>query len=359
MVKSEAVYQAIVARIQEGFWKSGEQILSERQLSSLFSVSRVTVRNAISQLVGEGVLEYRQGRLGTFVAAIPCEKQNEDAGLIGIALDNYTPAFASFLLEGIHDSLWKRNYHTLYCNTHLGDETVVQKIASFIQEGVKGLIFSPLLTDSGTVVSRKVLALAKQASIPVVQLDRYVWDNHSSKVQCDNTDAMYRMMQRLIKLGIRRPLVLSGISTSSTEERLEGVRRACSEQGISVSTVLVDEVAYYQEQSITFLDPKAMKLEAYDAFIALNQVLSKVAVRLAKNCHSQIITAGVSASELEVVNEYSVIQPLYHIGYTAASLLLEHIEKPDIPQSTILVQARQWPFESSDTASFKEEGLYP
>jgi DNA-binding transcriptional regulator YhcF (GntR family) len=138
--KSEQVYRAILARIKEGFWKRGEQILSERQLSELFSVSRVTVRNALSQLVGEGILEYREGRLGTFVAQQAEEEKANEANFIGIALDNYTPAFASFLLEGIHDALWKQGYHTLYCNTHFSDGVVLDKISSFIDKGVKGLI---------------------------------------------------------------------------------------------------------------------------------------------------------------------------------------------------------------------------
>ncbi|WP_435298728.1 GntR family transcriptional regulator [Timonella sp. A28] len=48
--------------------KIGDPIPSERTLTQLFGVSRMTIRHAIESLVSEGVLEKIQGR-GTFVSA--------------------------------------------------------------------------------------------------------------------------------------------------------------------------------------------------------------------------------------------------------------------------------------------------
>ncbi|GEM_PF-1506970 len=342
--KSETVYQEILARIQEGFWKPGEQILAERQLSTLFSVSRVTVRRAVSQLVGEGLLEYREGRLGTYVTAKGEKAVPAGSRLVGIALDNYTPAFASFLLEGLHDALWKHNYQTLYCNTHLENGKVTEKIASFIQQGVLGIIFSPLLTTSSLQVNKDILNLAREAHIPLVQLDRFITGEPFSKVQCDNTKAMEELMENLYAKGIRRPLVLNGIVTTSTEERLAGIRQACHRHGIDATLLEVDELEYYRQEKLAYPNGCPASFTDYDAIIGLSQVLSKVAVRLAKSQSLHVLTAGVSASVMEVINDYSVIQPLYHIGYAAALLLIQHLESPKTPCTTILVQAQQWPY---------------
>ena len=341
--KSETVYQEILARIREGFWKPGEQILAERQLATLFSVSRVTVRRAVSQLVGEGLLEYREGRLGTFVTAKIEEEPPAGSRLIGIALDNYTPAFASFLLEGLHDALWKHNYHTLYCNTHLENGKVTEKIASFIQQGVLGLIFSPLLSPSSMQVNKAILELSREAHIPLVQLDRCISGEPFSKVQCDNTKAMNDLMENLYAKGVRRPLVLSGIVTTSTEERLAGICQACERHGIEATVLEVDELEYYRQEKLVYPNGSPVSFAGYDAIIGLSQVLSKVAVRLAKLQTPNTLTAGVSASVMEVINDYSVIQPLYHIGYASALLLIQHLESPKTPCTTILVQAEQWP----------------
>ncbi|MDR7439852.1 MAG: GntR family transcriptional regulator [Armatimonadota bacterium] len=54
-------------RIEAGEWKPGEAIPSEAELQEIYGVSRATVRQALSELVMEGLLIRRQGR-GTFVA---------------------------------------------------------------------------------------------------------------------------------------------------------------------------------------------------------------------------------------------------------------------------------------------------
>lgn len=59
--------QVIRSKIQSGEWAVGKQIPSERMLIQAFGVSRATVRQAIENLVKEGIL-YRQHGKGTFVA---------------------------------------------------------------------------------------------------------------------------------------------------------------------------------------------------------------------------------------------------------------------------------------------------
>jgi GntR family transcriptional regulator len=53
-------------RIRSGEWKPGDLIPSERELSETYHISRMTTRQAITDLVNEGVFYREQGR-GTFV----------------------------------------------------------------------------------------------------------------------------------------------------------------------------------------------------------------------------------------------------------------------------------------------------
>lgn len=59
--------QVIRSKIQSGEWPVGEQIPSERTLMQAFGVSRATVRQAIENLIKEGIL-YRVHGKGTFAA---------------------------------------------------------------------------------------------------------------------------------------------------------------------------------------------------------------------------------------------------------------------------------------------------
>ena len=57
----------IKQQINNGIYKPGDKLPSERALMDMYSVSRITVRNAIRDLVSEGVLFSQHGK-GTFVA---------------------------------------------------------------------------------------------------------------------------------------------------------------------------------------------------------------------------------------------------------------------------------------------------
>lgn len=59
-----------IKKIASGVWKTGECISSERELCEIYGVSRMTIRQAIGELVQEGTLIRRKGK-GTFV----CEQK--------------------------------------------------------------------------------------------------------------------------------------------------------------------------------------------------------------------------------------------------------------------------------------------
>ncbi len=59
--------EIIEEKIDSGIWKEGMLIPSERELCTLYNMSRITVRNAIHELVQKGKLEKIQGK-GTYVS---------------------------------------------------------------------------------------------------------------------------------------------------------------------------------------------------------------------------------------------------------------------------------------------------
>jgi GntR family transcriptional regulator len=65
-VKYRRIWRELRRDIQAGDWKIGRRIPSESELAHTYGVSRGTVRNAIEQLVQDGMLRKEQGR-GTFV----------------------------------------------------------------------------------------------------------------------------------------------------------------------------------------------------------------------------------------------------------------------------------------------------
>jgi GntR family transcriptional regulator len=60
------IYSILIEKIDSGEWSPGTQIPTEDELCKIYDVSKVTVREAIQELVREGYLKRQQGK-GTFV----------------------------------------------------------------------------------------------------------------------------------------------------------------------------------------------------------------------------------------------------------------------------------------------------
>ncbi|WP_106532376.1 GntR family transcriptional regulator [Planomicrobium soli] len=67
------IEEQLKSRISEGEFLPGTAIPSERELTETFGVSRMTVRQSVTNLVNEGLLYREKGR-GTFVAAAKVEQ---------------------------------------------------------------------------------------------------------------------------------------------------------------------------------------------------------------------------------------------------------------------------------------------
>ncbi|MBM7553028.1 GntR family transcriptional regulator [Thalassobacillus pellis] len=68
------IEEDIKRRINTGEFKAGEVIPSERALTDMYDVSRMTVRQAVNNLVQEGIL-YREKGKGTYVTEEKIEQQ--------------------------------------------------------------------------------------------------------------------------------------------------------------------------------------------------------------------------------------------------------------------------------------------
>ena len=64
--KAGLVTEGILAKVSSGTWPPGSRIPGENELAALFGVSRVSVRKAVSELAGRGILTAVRGG-GTYV----------------------------------------------------------------------------------------------------------------------------------------------------------------------------------------------------------------------------------------------------------------------------------------------------
>ena len=123
-IVSEEIYQQMLGFIKNGEWKPGEKIPSEAELKDKFSVSRISVREALQKLSALGLINSKPG-LGTFVSDLSS----------GLYIQNLIPVF---LLDkpGVMDVLEFRKAVELECvklAARRATEDEIQELAGILE----------------------------------------------------------------------------------------------------------------------------------------------------------------------------------------------------------------------------------
>lgn len=345
-LKHQQIYHIIEAQIKEGFWKPGNRIYSERQLAELHSVSRLTVKRALSDLISKGILEYKQGRQGTFVTERKLtEDQNEnnrDMKFIGVAIDNQTPAYASHLLQGIHDALWDNGYHTIYCNTYHNSK-VYDRIESLMDASIAGIIYSPVLGPDNIEVNNKILESIDDKKIPLVLVDRFIPNRLDNHVVVDNKSSFQEMTELLIKQGHERILYINGFEATSSNDRRKGFFNAFEKSGSDSSNALEIKLDELELNNTGHIPEKILEevssMGNFTAIIGLNQLLLEAGLTIARKLGINVVTATAVASSKEKTCDLAVVQPIYQVGREAAQLIVRKLKEKDLPVTQLTLKA--------------------
>jgi len=208
------VERDIEAQISSGALAAGSCIPSENELSRKYKISRMSARQAITNLVSRKLL-YRVAGKGTFIAA---SKGNEAVSLIGLVMNNVNNPFFAQLARTTQKEALKAGYDVVYyANTNLIEES--KAIDMLIGKKVAGVVLVPS-QDAG---EDKLISRLESAAIPFVYLNRALKQPGADCVLVDNTEGAIRGMEYLFSLG-HRLIGFVGASpiTSAVSERLDG-----------------------------------------------------------------------------------------------------------------------------------------
>ncbi|MEO8561564.1 MAG: LacI family DNA-binding transcriptional regulator [bacterium] len=178
--------------------------------------TRLRVLTAIEQL------NYRASPTGSSANT----SGSRSLGFLIKEIDN--PYYAEVVL-GAREVAEQHGY-SLFVATSEGEyDSERRAVEQFRGKGIEGLIFAPILhtdTDSSHLFE------LKRRNYPFVLIEG-VSGLRASLIDVDNTDASRDAVQYLIRRGHTRIVHLSGPPYSlHSQERIEGVRRACSSSGI-------------------------------------------------------------------------------------------------------------------------------
>lgn len=214
----EQIRDNLRAEILAGKWSEGECIPTEVDLSKQLGVSRYTVRQAILELVQEGLLERTPGQ-GTFVrekkpVPLPVREQQ----FIGVVLPYSPYAHTGEILEGIEKKATELGYRIIFINSQNapGDSKLLTEL---IKEGAVGIIY--YLNDLSHAEDN--VMMLKNSGISFVLVDHYLFDIPTDYVSTDNFQGAFGAVKYLLELGRRKiAFVATDKGMSSVSQRLRG-----------------------------------------------------------------------------------------------------------------------------------------
>ena len=229
----EQIIQDLRQKIEDGTFKPGDQIGPQQELAKQYGVSLITVKNAIAQLVAEGLLFSRPAK-GTFVAEKKIRRGDGSAHKsIGLVLSDINHAYFSMIVRGIEAQAYELGFNILLSNSSGSIEKEENQIEHFRKIGVDGLIIASL---SGESKVTKYLQRLHREDFPYIMIS-YVHDPEYWYIGTDNDLGGFIATEHLIKTGYESiGYVHLGKHNLLSEVRKNGYYRALMEHGKKFSS---------------------------------------------------------------------------------------------------------------------------
>ena len=225
------IREDIKAQIAASVLRAGDRIPSESELMNRYFVSSITVKNALNQLVDEGII-YRLKGKGSFVAASPFVSGAGGAEAPGHKIGAIFPTMATRTeqIYRVHPERQFRctNRHLVVGISRESSAQEIQLVQDFIKSGVHALILFPMVSEVNNALVRQLVA----HRFPLVFMDRYLEDIPSSCVVADNVGGARDATRFLIeRCGNKVAICHFPTLNTAVSGRLEGFRLAMAEAG--------------------------------------------------------------------------------------------------------------------------------
>ena len=339
--KSEPKYlqlkRIITSYLEQEAYEVDQKIPTELELTERFQVSRGTVRQALGELVDEGVI-YKKHCLGTFFSGKRSNEGRAQSGLIGVI----TPVMSNYIypqvIKGIHDVLAQSGRNLVVTDLECDAKERFSRLERMLTRGLDGVIFEPH-SGSERFQDTREFALLKSLTIPVVVMGWIFENSGLSCVSLDDLEGGFRATTYLIEHGHRRIACIYPSNHEPGILRYRGYRKALETHNIpcdsrfekssqSMTTQIYPHPAYLLTQDLLALrDERPTAIFFFYDYAALQgcAAIRDAGLRIP----DEMSVIGYDDSFLATMADVpltSVVHPKYEIGKWAAEMLLKQLE---------------------------------
>lgn len=345
--KKTAKYRFLVDTIKEkiknGEYEPGERMESENTLSEQFGYSRQTVRQALSVLEQEGLIERRRGS-GTYISSE--SRRTPRGNSIAIVTTYISDYIFPTIIRGIEETLTNAGYDLTLnvTNNHVEEEARI--LQSLISRRVDGVIVEGTKTAFPNPNVELYRRLEKMG-VPVVFFNSYYRDlPNSVYVVTDDRKAGLQAVDLLIEKGCRR---VGGVFKSDDMQghgRYAGFSEGLIHNGCALGD---DNVVWYTtaERSRLFRpdnsDYMFERLRGCDGIVCYNDQIAYGVIDLLQKHNvrvpEDVLVIGFddsSISEYSPVKITSFAHPKVEMGRAAANKLIHMLRSSDPEQPLVL-----------------------
>jgi GntR family transcriptional regulator, arabinose operon transcriptional repressor len=348
--KYNMVKEKIVEWIETGKVNPGEKIYSENELVQIFGVSRHTVRQAVGDLVHEGLL-YREQGAGTFCSHRPKQSQqphhlsssNTNGKNIGVITTYISDYIFPSIIKGIESYLTTQGYSLTFSCTDNNVEKEKQCLQTMLGRNIDGLIVEPTKSSNYNPNINYYLEL-EQNNIPYLMINQFYSQLMPPHIIMNDERGGFIATEHLIKLGHEKIIGLFKTDDLQGVHRMQGFIRAFREHGvtffpemvITYSTEDVYSKTLNQLEEFFSKDEKPTAIVCYNDQLAVSilDVLRKLDLKVPED----VSIVGYDDSFLAEATEVkltSVTHPKMEMGIEAAKWIVSAVEKKEMPPSKV------------------------
>ncbi|MEX0380013.1 GntR family transcriptional regulator [Leuconostoc sp. MS02] len=223
--KYEIVKKNILDQILRGTYEKDQQLPTESDMMAAFSVSRYTVRRAISDLENEKFIYRVQGG-GSFVADWSTTKKFEEIPkVIGILSTHVASYIFPAIIDGADQVLSENGFSLILANTHNDPVRERTALINLMSQNLGGLIIEPTQSAIDTP-NVDLYQKLDQMNIPMIFINAAYNNFEGTTLLSDDKAAFYRATNYLIDRGHQKIIGIFQVSDSQGVHRLEGYLKA-------------------------------------------------------------------------------------------------------------------------------------
>ncbi|NLJ89652.1 MAG: substrate-binding domain-containing protein [Clostridiales bacterium] len=311
--------------------KKGDKLYSENQLSSMFSMSRQTVRHGIDILEKEGIVERIQGS-GTYIKADVFDRPKTlNIAVITTYVDRY---IFPHIIKEIEKVISKAGFFTQIAFTYNTLERENAILQTFLNNNiVDGLIVEP--TKSGIPNPNiKLYQEFKKRKIPIVFINSYYPELDYPHVCMDDKDAGLTAVNHLIEAGHKK---IAGIFKADDRQghfRYSGYIKGMLDAGLKIDEKNIIWIDTEDLNHMGLIEKRILKrLEGCTGCVCYNDEVAVPIVDICKRNNIRIpddlSIVSIDDSDMAVYCDVpltSVAYPIMELGQKAAQNLLNLID---------------------------------